>query len=155
MDVKFSHDLSHSKRNRKNDYSSLNTPEWAVHRQEESERKRYTTPNPLLNGLKFTAQRTLEIPPYEGMILDKETIWSQPLFPLNTSRNVSSKNILNGRIPNVRNADMRTRAPLPCLSYEALAEVMDDSARYPFPGSRKLPRPQWHYKDLRPVFNRR
>jgi hypothetical protein len=154
MDIKFSHDLLHSKSPHKNDYSALNMPEWATHPKVNHRGRRYTTPNPLLNGLRFTAQRTLEMPPYGDIILDKETVWTQPLFPFvseGTSAGVLSS---GGRMPNVRHTEGRSGDPVPCFSYEALAET-HDFGRSPFESKRKYPRPEWDYKDLRPVFNRR
>jgi len=174
MDIQFTHDLNHPKSSiNRHDFSSLNTPEWATRRRVVNSRgRRYTTPNPVEHGLKFTSQRVLEMPPYDqdDKILDKDTVWTQPLFPLVLDENDISQRRLGGggsvsamsgrSRGNVKlktgglSSSYATSDPVPCFSYDTLGESQDGFVGIG-KGRRKWPRPEWHYKDLRPVFNPR
>ena len=166
MDPKFSHDLH--KRPRTHELSNLNTPEWAKYYSgnlPNSRVRRYTTPNPIPSGINISVERVIEMPPYDKNFLDKDTVWSTPLFPVivdesesperGNGNGGSSVRVRNTRFGGAGSGSEVISFP-PCLSYESLLESGQgpaESRRWPTKDN--IVKPQWHYKDLRPVFNQR
>lgn len=153
MDVTFIHELLHSEHKLIN----LNEPEWMRYFHLLSQYPRFTTPSPISSpdGLNFTSNKFLEMPFYDKQFLDKNTIWTQPLFPLKYL-NFSSQSGDNNYFPH-------------CLSYEALLKRgqiestttgKSKEARWKAIQRRKQDnerkrKPSWQYTDLRAVFNQR
>ncbi|CAG7824477.1 unnamed protein product [Allacma fusca] len=149
IDLKFAHDfLEYPDENPKTLLTShLNSPDWfTMHSPDAFRKYRYHNRklmyqvNTHPTGLNFTSDRLIEMPPYETDFLDKDTIWTQPLFSV-----VSSE------------SDLSSSISTPCLSYEFLSRSSDtplNKATRTQPAS-SYPKPDWQYKDLRSVFNQR
>jgi hypothetical protein len=154
MDPEFSHALHKPPRGQ--ELAHINTPDWAkTHPSHLSGTRvrRYTTAQP--SGINSSYERIIELPPtYEQNDLDKESIWTQPLFPLMPVGEDAGGGGGRSRSTRFGGGVGGSREELsfpPCYSYEALLESRSRRRTKDKPSKP----PQWHYKDLRPVFNER